>query len=94
MFLLLLLLFTCCTLFVSVFLHARTLLVSILPSIIQRLGMERASEVEYLDVVDRVSVGDQYAASCGPAGKLTLHWVVWSTLVLILSNRFSLGCLL
>ncbi|KAA0198003.1 hypothetical protein FBUS_08310, partial [Fasciolopsis buskii] len=38
-------------------------------------GMERASEVEYLDVVDRVSVGDQYAASCGPAGKLTLHWI-------------------
>ncbi|THD21180.1 hypothetical protein D915_008124 [Fasciola hepatica] len=38
-------------------------------------GTERVSEVEYLDVVDRVSVGDQYAASCGPAGKLTLHWI-------------------
>lgn len=33
------------------------------------------SEYDYLTTVDRISLNENYAAACGPDGKLTLHWV-------------------
>ncbi|CAH8850820.1 unnamed protein product [Trichobilharzia szidati] len=33
------------------------------------------SEYDYLTSVDRISLNENYAAACGPDGKLTLHWI-------------------
>ncbi|CAH8554914.1 unnamed protein product [Schistosoma margrebowiei] len=33
------------------------------------------SEYDYLTTVDRISLNENYAAACGPDGKLTLHWI-------------------
>ncbi|CAH8523624.1 unnamed protein product [Heterobilharzia americana] len=33
------------------------------------------SEYDYLTTVDQISLNENYAAACGPDGKLTLHWI-------------------
>ncbi|KAH8876686.1 WD repeat-containing protein 19 [Schistosoma japonicum] len=33
------------------------------------------TEYDYLTTVDQISLNENYAAACGPDGKLTLHWI-------------------
>ncbi|CAL8084188.1 unnamed protein product [Calicophoron daubneyi] len=43
-------------------------------------GFDRLAEYDYLTSVDKISVGENYAATCGPSGQLTLHWIDPKTL--------------
>lgn len=49
------------------------------------------SEYDYLTTVDRISLNENYAAACGPDGKLTLHWVsINLKKIIILTRLFNM----
>ncbi|OON22984.1 WD domain, G-beta repeat protein, partial [Opisthorchis viverrini] len=38
-------------------------------------GIEAVSEYDYLDEINSIYLSENYAAACGPSGRLTLHWI-------------------
>ncbi|KER26661.1 hypothetical protein T265_13963, partial [Opisthorchis viverrini] len=39
-------------------------------------GIEAVSEYDYLDEINSIYLSENYAAACGPSGRLTLHWII------------------